>query len=70
VSAPFKWSPSENVQSLKAWTSRNLREKFATVRDTRYSDDFWASSYYCGTAGHVSAETVAKYIRENFKQYY
>ena len=69
VSAPPKWAPSEIVQSLKAWTSRDLREKFATIRDTRYSDDFWASSYYCGTAGHVSADTVARYIRENSKNF-
>ena len=57
------------VQSLKAWTSKDLREKFAIIRQTRYSDDFWASSYYCGTAGHVSAEVVAKYIRENSNKF-
>ena len=70
VSAPPKWAPAQVVQSLKAWTSKDLREKFAIIRQTRYSDDLWASSYYCGTAGHVSAEAVAKYIRENFKRYY
>ena len=70
VSAPPKYAPARIVQSLKAWTSRDLRERFATIRNTRYSDDFWASSYYCGTAGHVSAESVTKYIRENFKRYY
>ena len=70
VSAPPKYAPARIVQSLKAWTSKDLRERFATIRNTRYSDDFWASSYYCGTAGHVSAEAVAKYIRENFKRYY
>jgi putative transposase len=69
VSAPPKWAPSEIVQSLKAWTSRDLRKKFAIIRDTRYSDDLWASSYYCGTAGHVSAEVVARYIRENAKNF-
>ncbi len=70
VSAPPKWAPSEIVQSLKAWTSKDLREKFAVIRQTRYSDDLWASSYYCGTAGHVSADVVAKYIRENTGKYY
>jgi len=57
------------VQSLKSWTSRDLREKYAIIRKTRYVDDFWASSYYCGTAGHVSAEAVARYIRENSKRF-
>ncbi|MBW2975012.1 IS200/IS605 family transposase [Candidatus Woesearchaeota archaeon] len=66
ISAPPKWAPARIVQSLKAWSSRDLRERFAAIRKTRpETDDFWASSYYCGTAGHVSAEQVARYIREN-----
>jgi len=65
VSAQPKWAPAQVVQRLKAWTSRDLRQQFSIIRDTRFSDDFWASSYYCGTAGHVSAEVVARYIREN-----
>src|SRR3989338_6181561 len=60
VSAPPKWAPAQVVQSLKAWTSRDLREKFAIIRQTRY---------YCGTAGHVSAEVVARYIRENSSKF-
>jgi len=70
VSAPPKWSPAQIVQSLKAWTSRDLREKFSVIRQTRpETGDLWASSYYCGTAGHVSAEQVARYIRENTKKF-
>ena len=70
VSAPPKWSPAQVVQTLKAWTSRDLREKYAIIRQTRpETADFWASSYYCGTAGHVSAETIARYIRENVKKF-
>ena len=65
VSAPPKWAPAQIVQTLKAWTSRELRERFATIRQTRYTDDFWARGFYCGTAGHVSAEQVARYIIEN-----
>ena len=30
----------------------------------RTTDDFWASGYYCGTAGHITAESVARYIFE------
>jgi len=69
VSAPPKWAPSVIVQTLKAWTSRTLREKFSTIRQTRYTDDFWARGFYCGTAGHVSAEQVARYIIENETRY-
>ena len=71
VSAQPKWSPSKIAQCLKAWTSKDLREKFAIIRKTRpETDDLWASSYYCGTAGHVSAEQVARYIRENSSRYW
>lgn len=66
LSTPPKWAPSQIVQRLKAWTAKDLREKFSIIRQTRpETNDFWASSYYCGTAGHVSAEQVARYIREN-----
>ena len=65
VSAPPKWAPARIVQSLKAWTSRDLRSRFSTIRDTRFKKDFWARGFYCGTAGHVSAEQVARYILEN-----
>ena len=65
LSAEPKWAPARIVQSLKAWSSRDLREKFASIRHTRYADDFWARGFYCGTAGHVSAEQVARYIIEN-----
>lgn len=67
VSCPPKWAPSQIIQKLKAWTSKDLREKFSIIRQLRFNDDFWASSYYCGTAGLVSAETIAKYIRDNSK---
>ena len=65
ISAEPKWAPSEIVQTLKAWTSRELREKFSAIRQTRSTEDFWARGFYCGTAGHVSAEQVARYILDN-----
>ena len=70
VSAPPKWAPTQIVQSLKAWTAKDLREEFSIIRQTRSeTNDLWASSYYCGTAGHISAEQVAKYIRQNSSQF-
>jgi len=70
VSAPPKWAPSQIVQSLKAWTAKDLREKFSIIRQARpETNDLWGSSYYCGTAGHVSADQVVRYIRENSSQF-
>lgn len=63
VSAEPKWSPARIVQELKGYTSWILRKKYATLRKYRQKE-LWAPSYYCGTAGHVSQEQVARYIME------
>ena len=68
VSAHPKWAPMKMVQLLKQETSKKLRTKYASIRDTRYSQDFWATGYYCETAGHVSAEQVARYIMEQTQE--
>jgi putative transposase len=64
VSAHPKWAPTKIIQKVKQETSKQLREKYSIIRDTRETDDFWATGYYCGTAGHVSAKQVARYILE------
>lgn len=68
MSAHPKWAPMRVIQKIKQETSRHLREKYSIIRDTRTTEDFWATGYYCGTAGHVSAEQVARYILEQTKQ--
>jgi len=64
LSAPPKWAPSKIAQELKTYSSRLLRRKYSIIRQMRASDDFWASGYYVGTAGHITAESVARYIAE------
>ena len=68
VSAHPKWAPMRIIQKLKQETSKCLRKKYATIRATRKKKDFWATGYYCGTAGHVSAKQVARYIMEQTKE--
>ena len=68
MSAPPKWAPSKIIQELKADSSRKLRKKYSIIRQMRSTDDFWASGYYVGTAGHVTAESVARYIAEQNKK--
>ena len=68
VSAHPKWAPTKMIQKIKQETSKNLRGKFAIIRETRDTPDFWATGYYCGTAGHVSADQVARYIMEQTKE--
>jgi len=74
ISAHPKWAPMRIVKQLKEYTSKKLRETYSIIRDTRIQNkgtkhekdakDFWATGYYCGTAGHVSANQVARYIME------
>lgn len=64
ISAHPKWAPMRMIQRIKQETSRHLREKYSIIRQTRETEDFWATGYYCGTAGHVSADQVARYILE------
>jgi len=69
LSAPPKWAPAKIVQELKTYSSRMLRRKYAIIREMRSSNDFWASGYYVGSAGHVNAETVARYIMEQNRKF-
>lgn len=55
-------SPHFIVQQLKGYTSRVLRQEFGTLK-TRIPT-LWTRSYYCESVGHISADTVAKYIED------
>ena len=63
--------PCQIVKKLKGNTSIQLRRVFPDTRYLGYKQHFgngfanlWARGYYCGSAGHVSQEAVAKYISE------
>lgn len=55
-------SPHFIVQQFKGYTSRILRKEFTTLR-TRIPT-LWTRSYYCESCGHISEQTVKKYIEE------
>ena len=55
-------SPHYIVQQLKGYTSRVLRQEFKILR-TRIPT-LWTRSYYCETVGHISEQTVKKYIED------
>jgi len=62
VSFPPAMSIADAVKLLKGISARQLRLIFPDLRKRTRSDRLWAPSYYVGTAGHVSAETIKKYI--------
>ena len=63
--------PCDIVHKLKGNTSIQLRRVFPALKYLGYKqhygkgfDALWASGYYCGSAGHVSANAVKRYIEE------
>ena len=51
---------AEMVNRLKGRSSRVLREEFPTLRSRLPS--LWSRSYFTATTGHVSQETIRRYI--------
>jgi putative transposase len=62
VKADPRNSPHFIVQQLKGYTSRVLREEFPSLKSRLPS--LWTRSYYCESVGHVSEETIRKYIED------
>jgi putative transposase len=65
VSAPPRFSPALIANLLNGYTSRYVREKFPRFKKECGKEHLWTHSYYVGTAGAVSAETIKRYILEN-----
>ncbi|NJD38472.1 MAG: IS200/IS605 family transposase [Geobacter sp.] len=59
-------SPHYIVQQLKGMTSRILRSEFPEIK--RRVPTLWTRSYYCESIGHISADTVQKYIEDQKHQ--
>lgn len=59
-------SPHYIVQQLKGFTSFQLRKEFSSLRSRLPT--LWTRSYYCESVGHISEETVTKYIEEQKNQ--
>lgn len=59
ISTPPTLSPDQVMFRLKGYTSRILRQEYPQLMKL---PSLWTRSYYCGTAGNMSAETIKKYI--------
>ena len=55
-------APHYIVQQLKDYTSRILRKEFPKLKSR--IPTLWTRSYYCESIGHISEETVKKYIKD------
>jgi putative transposase len=54
------FSVSEITNRLKGYTSRILRQEFGLLRSRLPT--LWSRSYYAASVGHVSENSVRKYI--------
>lgn len=61
-----KYSPTAIVKVLKGVTGLRLFKKYPELKKQYWGGHIWSPSYYIGTAGTVSAETIKMYI-ENQK---
>jgi len=53
-------APHLVVRALKGRTSRALRQEFPALK--RRLPTLWTRSYFCASAGNVSAATIQRYI--------
>lgn len=61
-SSPPAVAPSLAVQWFKGISARTLFAEFPALRTKLRQGHLWAPSFYLGTAGQVSAETIKRYI--------
>lgn len=60
IKASGKDSVHRIVSQVKGFTAFSLRKEFPQLKSKLPC--MWTRSYYAGTVGHVSEETVKKYI--------
>jgi putative transposase len=59
-SFPPTIAPYQIMYRLKGFTAHELRQEFPELKSRL--PNLWTRSYYIGTAGNVSAETIQRYI--------
>lgn len=59
LSCPPTLAPDQIMFRLKGYTSRVLRQEFPHLLKL---PSMWTRSYFCGTAGDASSETINSYI--------
>ena len=62
VTIPPSLAVADAVKVLKGTTARRLFATFPELKKQLYGGHLWSPSYYVGTAGDVSAETIRHYI--------
>ena len=64
ISAKPEFSPVMIIKVLKGVSSLQLFKKYPELKKELWGGHLWSPSYYVGTAGNISAETIKKYIQD------
>jgi putative transposase len=65
VSIPPAVAVADAVKILKGITARRLFQRFPQIKNQLWGGHLWSPSYYVGTAGNVSVETIRRYIERS-----
>ncbi|MGD0237047.1 MAG: IS200/IS605 family transposase [Syntrophorhabdales bacterium] len=68
VSAPPKLPPSYLYKMMKGISGRKLLVEFEDLKKHLWRGHLWNPSTYIETIGHISEETVKRYIEDQKKQ--
>ena len=63
VSAPPRLSPAAIANIVKGYSSRKMRSEFIHLKKL-IRDNLWTRTYFVGSAGTVTSETIKRYIAE------
>lgn len=64
VNVPHDISIPQIMHKIKGYSARRLRQEFPELNKL---PSMWTRSYFCSTAGNVSADTISKYIESQGK---
>ena len=62
LSAPPQKAPSNIVKFFKGILGLRLFREFPELKKEFWGGHLWSPNYYVGSAGHVSADIIQKYI--------
>ncbi|RMH31376.1 MAG: IS200/IS605 family transposase [Nitrospirae bacterium] len=65
VRIPPAIAVADAVKVLKGVTARRLFQRFPELKTQLWGGNLWSPSYYVGTAGNVSAETIRRSIERS-----
>jgi putative transposase len=65
LSIPPAIAVADVIKVLKGVSARHLFQRFPVLRRRLWGGHLWSPSYYVGTAGAVSAETIQRFIERS-----